>query len=163
MKISAVFQCLALAVPLLLLSSCKTPEEVAIEERGEVFAAGEDDRNRAVVGSSDDLILDSTAGRIVVHGHTFCGPEAEVTTTGEPGAQVTRRTGPAASVPFALWGPGVMALRSVPFCESAAGDSDLSIEQGHTLLEFLLESGLGASPEDEPSDLRSSRGTESAR
>jgi hypothetical protein len=59
-----------------------------------VFAAGEDDRNRAVVGSSDDLILDSTAGRIVVHGHTFCGPEAEVTTTGEPGAQVTGRTGP---------------------------------------------------------------------
>jgi peptidoglycan/xylan/chitin deacetylase (PgdA/CDA1 family) len=46
LKISAVFHCLALALPLLLLSSCKTPEEVAIEERGEVYAAGEDQKKQ---------------------------------------------------------------------------------------------------------------------
>lgn len=115
-----------------------------------VFAEGEDDRSRAIVGSSDDLILDSTAGPIVVHGHTFCGPESELTTVGEPGAQVTGRTGPreatldlpVVETPDIELAPAVRHASPVPmvvtddagFEEIAVGASSVLILRGPTTL-----------------------------
>jgi 2,3-bisphosphoglycerate-independent phosphoglycerate mutase len=45
-------------------------------------------------------------------------------------------------VPFALWGPGVAPVRAARFTESCAAQGELNVEQGHTLLEFVLEGAL---------------------
>jgi 2,3-bisphosphoglycerate-independent phosphoglycerate mutase len=76
---------------------------------------------------------------------------------------VTRGSGPAAAVPFALWGPGITGLRSVPFTETAAANGDLTIEHGHTLLEYLLESGVDATPTGGSSGDQPLQDSESAR
>jgi len=74
----------------------------------------------------------------------------------------TRRSGPSTGVPFALWGPGITGMRSVPFCETAAADSDLIIEHGHALLEYLLDSGVDASLTGGSSSSPPLRGSENA-
>jgi len=75
----------------------------------------------------------------------------------------SRRSGPTAMVPFALWGPGIKALRAVPFCETAAAQSDLDIDHGHTLLEYLLDSAPANLPRGSSSAQRPEQGSESAR
>ncbi|MFT7464170.1 MAG: 2,3-bisphosphoglycerate-independent phosphoglycerate mutase [Pseudohongiellaceae bacterium] len=72
-----------------------------------------------------------------------------------------RRSGPAAKVPFAMWGPGITPLRRAPFCETAAAQSDLDIEHGHTLLEFLLDSAPSRAPGGDGTAAKSEQNSES--
>lgn len=52
----------------------------------------------------------------------------------------------ATHVPFAAWGPGLPPGRAARFTEEAAAAGDLQVEQGHTLLEYVLEGSLPAAP-----------------
>ena len=42
------------------------------------------------------------------------------------------------SVPLAMFGPGIEAVRHARLSESAAAEGELAIAQGHTLLEYFL-------------------------
>lgn len=49
-------------------------------------------------------------------------------------------------VPFLVWGPGVPPVRAARFTEEVAAAGDLQVEDGHALLEYVLEGSLPAPP-----------------
>jgi len=51
-------------------------------------------------------------------------------------------------VPFLAWGPGVPAGRAARFTESDAAAGDLQVEEGHALLEYVLEGSLPRAVEE---------------
>jgi len=54
-----------------------------------------------------------------------------------------QREGSTTHVPFALWGPDVKSMRTAGrFTENAAAAGDLHVEDGHTMLEYVLGKAL---------------------
>jgi 2,3-bisphosphoglycerate-independent phosphoglycerate mutase len=54
---------------------------------------------------------------------------------------VAKRTHVDEPVPFAMYGEAVLSSRRVNFTEANAKESDLRIEEGHTLMEYFLATG----------------------
>ncbi len=65
-------------------------------------------------------------------------------------------------VPFLVWGPGVAAVRAARFTEEQAAAGDLRVEEGHALLEYVLEGSLPA-PARPPGEGGTLRATKAAR
>ena len=54
---------------------------------------------------------------------------------------VTKRTHVDEPVPFAMYGEAVLSSRRLSFTEANAKESDLKVEEGHTLMEYFLATG----------------------
>ena len=65
-------------------------------------------------------------------------------------------------VPFLVWGPGVPSVRAARFTEEVAAAGDLQVEEGHALLEYVLEGSLPA-PQRVPAEGGTARRAERPR
>jgi 2,3-bisphosphoglycerate-independent phosphoglycerate mutase len=92
----------------------------------------------AAIERFDGEILGPVVGALEAR----CGEDWRVLVT--PGRGVLCATGRAddEDVPFLMHGAWVRGVVARPMTEAAAAESDLRIDQGHTLLEYLMRSGL---------------------
>ncbi len=107
--------------------------DIVLLHLGAANEACHDADARKKVGVLEDLdrhIVDPLLAALAARGDT------RVLLTTDHMTSVLEGMGSTSHVPFALWGPGVLARSAKGFTEAEAAKGDLVVDEGHTLLAF---------------------------